>query len=62
MLQNHLQVKFKQNQLHLKQSTNIENSQPQPTPSKVDNQMRYAANPKEPVNVSKEELKIILRN
>lgn len=44
------------------ESTNIENSQPQPTPSKVDNQVTDATNPKEPVNVSKEELKIILRN
>ncbi|HBC4904111.1 TPA: carboxypeptidase regulatory-like domain-containing protein, partial [Staphylococcus aureus] len=39
------------------ESTNIENSQPQPTPSKVDNQVTDATNPKEPVNVSKEELK-----
>ncbi|MBU5915432.1 hypothetical protein JVW18_24420, partial [Vibrio cholerae O1] len=35
------------------ESTNIENSQPQPTPSKVDNQVTDATNPKEPVNVSK---------
>ncbi|MDN8787974.1 hypothetical protein Q0M87_14190, partial [Staphylococcus aureus] len=39
------------------ESTNIENSQPQPTPSKVDNPVTDATNPKQTVNVSKEDLK-----
>ncbi|HEA5897978.1 TPA: fibrinogen-binding adhesin SdrG C-terminal domain-containing protein, partial [Staphylococcus aureus] len=39
------------------ESTNIDNSKPQSTPSKVDNQVTDATNTKEPVNVSKEELK-----